>query len=264
MGLRQSILSNAPGPIALQLLMLRRKLRPSAAHRRDAALVTRLSPDRTDPTVIAGPFKGLKLGAGDFFGRTIGKMLGAYEIEIAGAVEALVAAEPDVVLDIGTADGYYAVGLARRLPRARVVGFDLAPIARHLTRRAARLNDVESRLTVLGACTPESMRSAMRGAKRPAILCDCEGYEDVLLDPRATPELRGAMILVELHDMFVPGVTDRIRERFAATHTIAEYGAQPRTTTDAPPGLGLSDEDLLYALDEGRWGHSNWMWMRPR
>lgn len=258
------ILTHAPGPLALGLLSLRRAVRPSPVVKQNRALLARLAARSPDHTVLAGPFAGLRLGDGDFYGRNVNKILGAYELEITPAIERLITHHPDRVIDIGAADGYFAVGLARRLPEARVIAFDSAPIARSLTRRLAALNGVSGRITLRGACTPSVLRDALAGAARPAVLCDCEGYEDVLMDPSAVPALRSAMILVELHDMFAPGVTRRIRERFAATHAVDEFVARPRAPADAPPGLDWSDEELLFALDEGRWGQSNWMWMTPK
>jgi hypothetical protein len=44
-----------------------------------------------------------------------------------------------------------------------------------------------------------------------------EGAEDSLLKP-GIPNIDQTEILVELHEMFVPGVTQRLQERFCETH----------------------------------------------
>ena len=66
--------------------------------------------------VFSGPFKGMQFIDESFENAFIPKILGIYERELHPAVEAAIALTPRLVVDIGTAEGYYAVGIARRLP----------------------------------------------------------------------------------------------------------------------------------------------------
>ena len=72
-------------------------------------------------TVAAGPFAGMRY-AGLPSGSTAGpKLLGSYESEIAAWIEGLCGARLDTIVDVGCAEGYYAVGMAMRCPAARVL-----------------------------------------------------------------------------------------------------------------------------------------------
>jgi predicted O-methyltransferase YrrM len=55
----------------------------------------------------------------------IPKLLGVYERELHDVLENLIAWGPDLVIDAGAAEGYYAVGLARRLPQSRIMAFEM-------------------------------------------------------------------------------------------------------------------------------------------
>jgi methylase of polypeptide subunit release factors len=58
------------------------------------------------------------------------------------------------VIDIGAAEGYYAIGFARRLPAARVIASDLDPVARLLCWLLARRNGVGDRVSVCPGFRP--------------------------------------------------------------------------------------------------------------
>ena len=64
--------------------------------------------------------------------------VGSFELELHPAVERIVAERPATVVNVGSAEGYYAVGLAMRLAGARVVGFELDPALRAAAAAARR------------------------------------------------------------------------------------------------------------------------------
>jgi hypothetical protein len=169
--------------------------------------------------VLQGPFAGMEYGR-HRFGTWLPKLLGTYEMELRPAVEEICRLRPETIINIGAADGYYAVGLALRTPLARVVAFEACNLERGLLRRTAGWNRVGDRLIVRGLCTPENLREALQGSTRPVVICDCEGFEDDLLRPNAVPGLERATILVELHDHLRERVSERIRRRFEPTHCI--------------------------------------------
>jgi hypothetical protein len=74
---------------------------------------------------------------------------------------------------------------------------------------------------------------------------DCEGCERALL-----AEPLDATVLVELHDVYDPGVGDEIVERFAATHDVVVIPTGPQ-----PRGGVLSEQ---------RPGPMRWAVMTPR
>ena len=64
------------------------------------------------------------------------------------------------------------------------------------------------------------------------VVCDVEGYEEILLVPEKIPALARATLLVEMHDCFRPGVTELIAERLAPRITFNASGPNgaPRLT----------------------------------
>jgi hypothetical protein len=191
------------------------------------------------------------------------KLLGTYEMELWPAVNRLTASHCDLIIDIGAAEGYYAVGLARAMPKARVVAFEMSKAARYHLRRLARLNQVRNRLKILGKCELSNLRDVLATAHSPIILCDCEGAEDILLDPGKAPELLKATILVELHPFFSEGITERIRDRFRKSHIVEQFNTRNRTEQDLPADSPLRGNEALSAMDEMRPEEMSWFLLTP-
>lgn len=215
-------------------------------------------------TVIGGPFKGMKHIPSPTPGNFLPKLIGTYEMELAPVTERLIAMDLDVAINVGGAEGYYSVGLAWRKPALRMISFELKNPIRHLMVQLAALNGVSGRVETRGACDPAELKAALSGPRKPLVICDCEGYEDVLLRPDEIPALKNAVVLVETHDPFCPGVSGRIRERFSATHTIEDFRGRPRTMSDLPAGVPLTGEDAMLAMEEDRSFQPLWFLMIPR
>lgn len=215
-------------------------------------------------TVLHGPLAGMDytLAAGWGTGDLVSKLAGAYELEIRPAFERWVREEPKVVVDVGSAEGYYAVGLARALPRAKVYAFDTDPVPRGRCAALAAANGVGDRVETLGECTPESLSELPETSV--ALLADCEGYERVLLDPRRAPQLAGWDIVVELHEFMDPNIASDLVTRFEATHDIELIAQLPRTGEEAPELASLSPAERRTVLDEHRPEQMRWAVMRPR
>lgn len=214
-------------------------------------------PDR----VLSGPFSGMRHLPSPTPGNFLPKLLGVYELELAPIIERLLAMDFDVAVNIGGAEGYYSVGLAWRKPGLRVISFELKKPIRHLMVRLAALNGVSDRIEARGACDPAALKAALEATRNPLVICDCEGYEDVLLRPDEIPALARASILVETHDPFSPGVSSRLRERFEPTHSIEMARGRPRTLADLPAGTNLAGEDALLAMEEDRGFQPLWLLM---
>ncbi len=107
----------------------------------------------TGGIVCAGPFAGLRYPVARSAGSSLApKLLGSYELEIQDFVERAIANRPAQVVNIGAGEGYYAVGLALRLPDASVFAFEKSESARALIRALAEHNGVASRVHVHGEC----------------------------------------------------------------------------------------------------------------
>jgi hypothetical protein len=186
--------------------------------------------------VVAGPFRGMRLELSPLSRRHhMGYILGSQELELRDAIEQIIAKRYRAILNVGAADGYYAVGLALRSPHSRVIAFEALPELHPVITRTARENGVANRIAVLGTCGLDELRHHLNDTTgRTLVLMDIEGAEAKLLDPAAVTELARADILVETHDAFVPGCTETLIERFRPTHEIFRYAARPRALSDYP------------------------------
>jgi hypothetical protein len=218
--------------------------------------------------IRGGPFKGMRY-VGDSPSVQIAPfLLGLNEMEIWPFVQRLLAPGFDVFVNVGAAEGYYAVGFARFSPVPRVISYEGDQLGRVLTRFMARKNGVAERVDVRGACNPELLAEALAPYTKPTLLIDVEGYEEELADPERIPALRRATMIIELHEHQRP-MADILRPRFSATHVIEEIWTCPRTPDDLPKNLWpatmfFSRERLLELGTEQRGMPMRWWLLTPK
>jgi SAM-dependent methyltransferase len=218
------------------------------------------------PYVRSGPFKGMMywpLGSpGYAMGGQASSLLGTYECELGEVLEEFIGGGHEHIIDIGCAEGYYAVGLALRCPRAHVYAFDIEPKARHLCQALAVANGVADRVTVLGECTPERLQQLT--SVRSLVVSDCEGYEVDLLRVDLVPNLAHCDLIVELHEFLRPGLTQALLPRFTTTHHLRTIDTEARDPARFQDLDFLSLEDRAVALDEWRPCPMQWAVMKAR
>jgi len=233
-------------------------------YKRDARL-TRAIVRRQGLVVAAGPFAGMKYIADSHGSRLVPKLIGSYELELHDVIAKLLANAPSVVVDVGCAEGYYAVGFARALPKAMVYAYDIDSGSRELCAELGALNGIQENLVIRGECNCEELQSLP--LDNALILCDCEGYEMELLCPDKAPSLKNARLLIETHDFFVPGITPELRRRFEGTHEIRFIDVQGRDPNAyaALRGLPATMQSLaLYERDLGITPPQQWAYIEPR
>jgi hypothetical protein len=199
------------------------------------------------------------------------KLLGIYERELHEIVEEAVAADFTKIVDVGAAEGYYAVGLALRLPKAKVWAFETDERARSLIRLIAERNNVSDRVHATGLCRTEDLAAIIQGNEKTLVVCDVEGAEATLLNPQLIPGLRDSCLIVEVHTKTAPGVVEILRNRFSSTHHIRTIEQQARTELDYPyqsfPVHFFPKAYIENSVSEFRQPWQNWMswfWMKPK
>jgi hypothetical protein len=200
--------------------------------------------------VAAGPFAGMSYVKGAVCSAYLPKVIGSYEEEIQSSIMEAIAAGYQNIIDVGCAEGYYAVGLAVRTPGAKVYAFDSDPTARALCEELARANGVSERVTILGACDAASLASVPLAGS--LLICDCEGYEFELLRPDLIPALRECDLIVELHDFVDSRITSEITRRFAETHEISMVASRERDPTRYSAANCLPTRYRALAVNELR------------
>jgi hypothetical protein len=212
--------------------------------------------------VLSGPFKGMIFTDWCLHGSLSPQLLGIYERELHGVIEAIVASEYRTIINIGAADGYYAVGLALRMPRAEVFAHETLQLSQVSCCYVAEENNVSDRVTVAGEFRPEDF--ARFSDRRTVVICDIEGGERDLLDPEKAPALSKFDVLVECHDSVALDNSTTIAERFAATHEIERVEPSPDPPSLPHPVRFYDEFDQFLARWEWRVGPTPWLWMRAR
>ena len=244
-------------PTAQKLNMALRHLAMWRAH-----FLENLLQERSGDRILSGPFKGMAYPLRSSEGSRNPRLIGCYEACLAPVIEEIVAGGYDTVVDIGSAEGYYAVGLALRMPKARILARDSDDQAQSACTQLALANGVQDRVLVGGSVTHDELNRLI--TERTVVICDAEGAEEQLLDPAAAPALQRADILVEVHEGMKEGRLDLLVRRFTQTHEIRRI--ERKLDDQALPGWTdrLGDLDRLLLLWEWRSTPTPWLWMTQR
>jgi hypothetical protein len=214
--------------------------------------------------VMQGPLQGLDFLPQSAEGCHIAKLLGCYEQPLQPFIEAAIQQQYPTILNIGCAEGYYAVGMALRMPNTRVLAHDLNPKAQEVCAELAHKNQVADRVAVGGLFTPDDF--AAYAGQKVLLMCDIEGAERELLDPAMAPSLKGMDIIVESHECLIQGITQLLIDRFKDTHDITLVQDDGQRQLIKPPNwfINLAHLDQLLATWEWRSGPTPWLVMKPK
>lgn len=221
-----------------------------------------------DPKVLSGPFVGMRYLNEIVWGPIECRWLGTYEQELVPIIHKIMKMNYSTIIDVGSAEGYYAIGLARYFPNATVYSYDTDPWARWQQRRLASLNAVRN-VSIRGLCSGAEL--SRYSSTSTLLICDVEGFEYELLDPTKTPALLRCDILVEVHVWKDGGLTiesgkNELVRRFYSSHEITIIGPLRRDASSIEglvPGR-LTPSELADCMDEMRPVEQSWIWLESR
>ena len=217
---------------------------------------------RQGATIFQGPFAGMAYLSKAVEGSLIARLLGVYESELHPHLQAFAAAGLDCVIDVGCAEGYYAVGLALMMPEVVVYAHDIDEDARAACAELAAMNGVSDRVIVGGEFAPDGFEAF--AGRRVLVIVDAEGAELDILQPALSPALAGMNIIVETHDLYRPGALATLAKLFSPTHDIVRVDLQPKTYAIPDWLRELPHLDQLLAVWEWRAQATPWLVMRPK
>ena len=236
-------------------------------HQKEDQLVARALAGLPSLSVQHGPFRGLVYPAAEAHGSVLfPKLLGSYERELHAVFDEILTGPLTAIVDIGCAEGYYAVGLAIRSRQTPVFAFDTDARAREACRRMAAINDVDALVTIGEECSAATLTHLTLGG-HALVVSDCEGAERWIFTESVAEALRPHHLVIELHDFLEPGTSELLAKRLGRTHSIRQVEAldddsrvaQYRYAELAP----FTDRQRWQLLREGRPAAMSWLVCDP-
>jgi hypothetical protein len=221
-------------------------------------------------TIQYGPFAGMHWLDNPHRGRSEQGViiLGLYEQEVLkNLVEA--PAHFRVFVDVGAADGYYAVGLLHIGRVDRSVAFESLPECRAAISRLAAKNGVSDKITILGTASDRfvDMLCAHKiNSHETMLLIDIEGAEFKVLTEEVFAFLNDSLIVVETHAHIYAdpqGEMERLIKRASMTHRVTTWYPGPRNPWTIKELEDFTEIDRWILCSEGRCEVQQWLRFDP-
>lgn len=212
--------------------------------------------------ILSGPFKGMNYIRFSTGSVILPKIIGTYEDELHSIFESIKTKSYNLFVDVGAAEGYYAVGVSKFIfnEKVPVVAFEITSKGRKLIKALSKINTLTN-IRVEGICTISNLKETL-SKKRTFIIMDVEGAEYDLLN---TKEIDFSLsdILVEIHPNSRQGLQDEIISRFKQSHNIDIIIPQSKKF---PQGLMIPSWMISkknYLINEFR-GPQSWLWIESK
>lgn len=215
-----------------------------------------------------GPFAGMSIDEASHWssGDKATMVLGLYECEVLKVLTQL-SSSYGLFINLGAADGYYAIGSVFGGLFPRAVAFEITQEGQSSIRLSAEKNKVSHLVQVLGKAeknfTDNFSRDELHGA---VVLCDIEGGEFDIFDSNSFRALKDCSLIVELHewDQDAKQRVEQLIERSSSTHLHYFLRTGQRDLTLFPELQNLDDNTRWLLCSEGRPYHMRWVVFGPK
>lgn len=216
-----------------------------------------------------GPFKGLSLQKNNWWGGAdfASMLLGLYEKEVLDFLFSKRFDGFESFVDIGAADGYYAIGMLRAGRMRKAVCFELSEEGRRTIAANAVANGVADQIQVFGAADRRfHEKLSDLDLARTVVLVDAEGAEFEILDAESLSALRRATFIIEIHNWADDfwAKYERLLTAAAPLFDVDFLAPAVKDMTQFPELNDFTDDNRYLICSEGRPNVMRFMVLTPR
>ena len=213
--------------------------------------------DACNGVVKYGPFQGLRLNRKTWWGQSdLGaQCLGLYEKEILDEIDRQQKGKHQTFIDIGAADGYYAVGMLSAGIVDHVISFEISEAGRAAITENWANNGNPGAITLHGEANHASLKLIPSHVLNNAlVLIDIEGHEFELLTTEVIQQLQFSEVIIEIHnwiDDFETRYAQLLRD-LAKYFNIEKLAPVERNTASFSELRSYTDDNRLLLVSERR------------
>ena len=219
--------------------------------------------------VAYGTFKGMKLSKNTYWSKNdiITHILGVYEKHVLKKIIEFSKKGNYPFIDIGAADGYFAIGMAFSETFKKIYAFEIDEEGRRSLNRNIENNLCKDKVVVDIEANFETLKEIVDKNKSAVILIDIEGSEFDLLDDNLLQLLSNCYIVCELHPTLSANGFEKQNmlinnaKAFFDVSIIQRESYCPNKFSELNE---FTDEERLIAFGEGRENNMNWLILEPK
>jgi len=220
-------------------------------------------------SVAHGIFKGMRLNKNIYWSRNdlITHILGVYEKHVLDQLIKFSKLDNSVFIDIGAADGYFAVGSAYSGLFKKVYAFEIQKEGREILSENAKVNKCEKNIIINPEANFKRLKNIVDEHKRAVVLIDIEGDEFSLLNDEILKLLSNCNIIVELHPSSVKNGYQKEKDLINSAKYLFNVSIIKRESYN--PNFfkeldNFTDDERLVAFSEGRENNMCWLILETR
>tara|TARA_Y100000817_G_scaffold287661_1_gene256361 strand:- start:480 stop:1307 length:828 start_codon:yes stop_codon:yes gene_type:complete len=215
--------------------------------------------------VQQGPFKGMVINNDQFWGQgdKSSKILGIYEKETQELmVEIQEKNNYTTFIDIGGADGYFAIGSLINGLFDECHVFEVNKKGRDSIQRNALKNGLKESIKIHGKATKKELLK-IKNLKNSLILCDIEGGEYKLFEENLIKEIFPSTLIIEIHyNNKLP--LEQFEEYFKGSYSLNKIFQNPRSLNEFKELKKFNDNNRALIVSEGRSCVQEWWYLSPK
>jgi len=198
--------------------------------------------------IINGPFKGMKYISESVGSCHMPKILGIYENEIYPTLLNFLS-NSDLFVEIGAAEGYYAVGSAIKYPNLNVIAFEMDKTGRQYISNLKKRNNVDN-VEIRKKFSDVDFFSIQKSAyNRITYLIDIEG-EEINIFSKYHNHFNNSYFIIEIHDRVSNEIESYLKRFYSNTHNTYIIPIKDKSISDLsikiPTLLKLFKNKLIY------------------
>jgi hypothetical protein len=214
--------------------------------------------------IAYGLFKGVKINnRSDWSGaKDIGpKVFGLYENQILRWIQQK---KFDLFIDVGAADGYYALGILSSKIASRAVTFEISVNDREITKASAIINNVDDKIFIKGEATSSEIIEVLKSCNNGLIIMDIEGGENNLITSELLEAAKNCCLVIEIHEVVDKDIQFNMLELCKEFHNFEELTGLERDFPRDKFTEKLTDNERSLLLSEGRPYAMSWVALSPK